>query len=503
MSLTKVSFSMINSAPVNVRDYGATGDGVTNDTIAVQAALTAAKAGSKILYFPKGNYLVQEALYLDRGLTVYGDGITSTGILRTSLSPTSINGNNIYAVFYIEGGWNHVSNMSVTGVEGSTTGTVNGIEFGINIAAKGSIKNMAINYMLNAIVETAGVFLTTFDNVQAVSCGYGFMFNSALQKTSLTLNQCYAANTGPAYWMRFVDYSVIQSCAADNCNWGNTVSNPYGVGYGDPADSKGVYHFDQSDVTVNHTGSEGSYGNGVFSMQNSVITINNMFSYDCRSRYEPNYTAYPNYAVGPIQCSTAPNRVTINNAFNRVWTNELVAQQYPLKPIATLVAFNYDENSIGIIEGTQVFLATDPGGAPTVLGMGPIKRNVRSSYNPQGNFQSIVQTYQITGTGTVIRLPITAQGTQNYKHLVKVKGISGTFNSSNALPFEATFAFGGTTTPLTVTSTGLWNVTSVAAAGSGSAIEITLSASRTDPFVSFEIVSEKVILVDALNASIS
>jgi hypothetical protein len=494
---------MIKSAPVNVRDYGATGDGTTNDTTAVQAALTAAKAGSKVLYFPKGNYLVEEALYLDRGLTVYGDGIASTGILRTSLSPTSINGNNIYAVFYVEGGWNHISDMSVSGVAGSTTGTVNGIQFGANIAAKGSIKNMAINYMLNAIIETAGVFLTTFDNIQAVSCGYGFMFTSTSQKTSLTLNQCYAANTGSAYVMKFVDYSVIQSCAADNCNWGTTSGNPYGTGYGDPASGIGIYHFDQCDVTITHTGAEGSYGNGVFSMQNSFITINDMFSYDCRSRYVPNYASYPNYAVGPIQCTTAPNRITVNNAYNRVWTNEVVASVYPSKPIADLVAFNYDESSIGVYYGTQVFLATNAGGSPTVKGMGPINRNVVSSYNPQGNYQSIVQTYQITGTGTKIRLPMTTQGVQNYKHLVKLKGFDGTFNSSNPLPFEATFAFGGTTSPLSVTSTDLWNVSSVAAAGSGSAVEITLSASRTNPFVSFEIVSEKINLVDALNASIS
>lgn len=39
MALTKVSYSMINGAPINVLDFGAVGDGITNDTAAIQAAL--------------------------------------------------------------------------------------------------------------------------------------------------------------------------------------------------------------------------------------------------------------------------------------------------------------------------------------------------------------------------------------------------------------------------------------------------------------------------------
>jgi hypothetical protein len=55
MTLTKATYSMIEGAPVNVLDYGAIGDGVANDTAAIQAAIDA-DAGA--IYFPKGTYRV-------------------------------------------------------------------------------------------------------------------------------------------------------------------------------------------------------------------------------------------------------------------------------------------------------------------------------------------------------------------------------------------------------------------------------------------------------------
>lgn len=46
MSLTKVSYSLIQNAPINVKDYGAKGDGSTDDTSAIQAAATFAGAAN-------------------------------------------------------------------------------------------------------------------------------------------------------------------------------------------------------------------------------------------------------------------------------------------------------------------------------------------------------------------------------------------------------------------------------------------------------------------------
>lgn len=71
MALTKVSFSMIDGIGVNVLDYGATGDGVTDDTAALQAALY---SGSPTVYFPQGTYIITSALQVRSNTTIKMDG---------------------------------------------------------------------------------------------------------------------------------------------------------------------------------------------------------------------------------------------------------------------------------------------------------------------------------------------------------------------------------------------------------------------------------------------
>lgn len=62
MSLTKATYALIDGAPLNVFDYGAVGDGTTDDTAAIQSAVTAAYAQEQALYFPSGTYLMSSTI---------------------------------------------------------------------------------------------------------------------------------------------------------------------------------------------------------------------------------------------------------------------------------------------------------------------------------------------------------------------------------------------------------------------------------------------------------
>lgn len=58
---------------VNARDFGAKGDGITDDTVAIQVA--ASKAEGKSLYIPSGRYLLSSAsVVLPSNIHVFGDG---------------------------------------------------------------------------------------------------------------------------------------------------------------------------------------------------------------------------------------------------------------------------------------------------------------------------------------------------------------------------------------------------------------------------------------------
>lgn len=95
MSLTKVSYSMISGACINVLDYGAKGDGTTDDTAAFTAAiaaLTAATPNSSIgnappatpaggtILIPNGTYKITSTITVNTNITLKGEIVNNRGI---------------------------------------------------------------------------------------------------------------------------------------------------------------------------------------------------------------------------------------------------------------------------------------------------------------------------------------------------------------------------------------------------------------------------------------
>jgi polygalacturonase len=79
---------------VNVKDFGAVGDGVADDTAAIQAAINTGKS----VYFPDGTYIVSSPININSKTRLFGSGtlkkttVTGTSMLNIASSNVEIDG---------------------------------------------------------------------------------------------------------------------------------------------------------------------------------------------------------------------------------------------------------------------------------------------------------------------------------------------------------------------------------------------------------------------------
>ncbi len=69
-----IPFDASSRGQISAKDYGAVGDGVTDDTEALERAFDAAAELHVSLYIPAGTYLIHRPMPLKSGMEVYGDG---------------------------------------------------------------------------------------------------------------------------------------------------------------------------------------------------------------------------------------------------------------------------------------------------------------------------------------------------------------------------------------------------------------------------------------------
>jgi hypothetical protein len=175
----------------NVKDFGATGDGVTNDTLAIQAAIN---SGAGRIYFPSGIYKISAALLITSPTLLCGDGPKASVICQTSAAS---NGLNFDFPLLVQGGG--VVDLSVEAGAGWVTSGFQGSgSTGIGIRVKNSngkfvAKNYGVHNFDTSVsvngcyytwwsngehfyATTAAVVVDTLDGTSAGSIGAGNSF---------------------------------------------------------------------------------------------------------------------------------------------------------------------------------------------------------------------------------------------------------------------------------------------------------------------------------------
>lgn len=218
MSLTKVSYSLITGAPINVKDFGAVGNGAADDTAAIQAAIdycTIAGNRKQTLYFPASNpgqfYKITAPLVIKGSLNIIGDGEFSTLIYAVGLSSSQyiLDFDNLSTDVVQFGG---VSNITLR----SDNKAPRGIR--LNNTSYWTIRNITLYSLSIGIFITGGrCFSNSFEQITHYDItGYSVRFEDFTGGGQYEFLSCTFTGADGVY---FTGNSVANSLAFYNCNF--------------------------------------------------------------------------------------------------------------------------------------------------------------------------------------------------------------------------------------------------------------------------------------------
>ena len=269
MFLTKVSYSMINGAPLNVLDYGADPTNTNDSTAAINAALTAAAAMSPIgtVFIPQGFYKTTNTLNVPLGVTLTGESsawVNSTAS-RTSGTVIYPNHNNKTISLVSDGTngnsagggilnlWiqcNHASYATTTGVY--VSGAQQVILENIVVSQAGTAAFILGDYNSGSPVFCSYI---TADNLYANAC-YGIAFD--ICGNWHRFSRCIAdANSGTGFRLRGVGYSNFQDFHTEGTTVGGVSigngsgNNTFIKGYINTTGTYGVQFLNDSGTYLN------------------------------------------------------------------------------------------------------------------------------------------------------------------------------------------------------------------------------------------------------------
>jgi len=309
---------------VSVKDFGAVGDGTTDDTAAFSALLTAISGKSGFIPNPSVGYKITSALTIPANTRLYGEDKFSTRIFMSgSFNLFTMMNGSVLENLYLDGNSQTGIAVNITGIEGQqridNCKIINFNGACVNFAATtaGSYFSSAscLMYQLNGASPSTNYAVVIADGVQASAVPRRFVNFEAGGYSSFTFggaNDLMITNS----WLSDLAYSnnshavlISSSRIAGNIVAGismlggqhsivgcdvypvitlgattaGCVLGPCSWNAGSPVDSSGVstnlvYHFDTSYTpTWQSTGVAPALGNGtiaaVYSRQGNLVTV--------------------------------------------------------------------------------------------------------------------------------------------------------------------------------------------------------------------------------------
>lgn len=177
---------------VSVKDFGAVGDGTTDDTAAIQAAISANYG--KVVYFPKGTYKTTSALTVGTDTVLVGENRDSTTIrnsVTTILTTTEPLNTRFYNVVISELAFDGVTIASQTGI--------NLPHVSFSKLNRVAVFNCAtgINYIArNVALAVTGAYYNRIDDPLISNCVAGLIFDKVANENVVTGGKITSCTTG-------------------------------------------------------------------------------------------------------------------------------------------------------------------------------------------------------------------------------------------------------------------------------------------------------------------
>jgi hypothetical protein len=221
----------------NVKAYGAVGDGVTDDTAAINSAMSVLQQSidsrGGVLYFPVGQYKCSSTLSFIaysggdvHNIIIRGDGPQCTTIDFTAA------GSGADGITFNAGAQFGIEDLLINGAPG------NGVVIGYGNSVGGgvycqmfTIRNVRVQNCGNNGFFFVNAYMGTMSDCWSKkNGGIGFLF--AGYHTSIDVNRCYAdTNTGIGWSLNGMTYSSFTACGADSNVWGYAMTNMVGVSF--------------------------------------------------------------------------------------------------------------------------------------------------------------------------------------------------------------------------------------------------------------------------------
>lgn len=194
---------LVHSQKINVKDYGAKGDGKSDETISFQKALNEINdkyASAKIhtfLYIPSGTYILSESLILNKYISIIGE-FTNSSILKTYKSdiPIIILEKNIKED-QIYNGYNYVKNLTISGPESDILYSADrkhnrGINNSIGVKVLGlrsRLEDLQIEGFTSKGIEISGAYYTSLKNCFIINNAIGILIDQTSTSAFVNNNE--------------------------------------------------------------------------------------------------------------------------------------------------------------------------------------------------------------------------------------------------------------------------------------------------------------------------